>query len=143
MGTITSADIVFSLSIVPLFLVPQRIQGFASDDVTDVPTIRSVEVLMGVDGVLSGGFVNKEFEQHVALQADSLSNDVFETWWTQQQANNAVYRASGVLSVPSIGKEFNFVQGFLTGYKPLPPVRRLLQPRVYGLTWQKVVPVPL
>lgn len=143
MGSVTGADVTFTLAILPLFVVPQRIQGFASDDVSDVPSIRSVEVMMGVDGILSSGFVNVAVPQHVSLQADSLSNRVFEAWWTQMQATKSLYVATGLLSIPGIATEYVFVNGSLTGYKPLPAIKKLLQPRTYELTWQKVVPVPL
>lgn len=142
MGAITGADVTFTLAILPLFVIPQRIQGFASDDVADVPSIRSVEVMMGVDGILSSGFVNVAVPQHVALQADSLSNRIFETWWTQMQSTKAIYRATGLLTIPGISTNFVFTNGSLTGYKPMPAVKKLLQPRSYELTWEKVVPVP-
>lgn len=142
MGSITGSSVTFTLAIVPLFVVPQRIQGFANDDVTDVPTIRSVEVMIGVDGILSGGHVNVAIPQHIALQADSLSNRVFEAWWAQMQATGENYVAAGVLSMPSISTDFIFTNGMLTGYKPIPAVKKLLQQRTYELTWEKVVPVP-
>jgi hypothetical protein len=142
MGAITGADVTFTLAILPLFPIPQRIMGFASDDVSDVPSIRSVEVMMGVDGVLSSGFVNVAVPQHVALQADSLSNRIFETWWTQMQSTKSIYRATGFLSIPGIATNFVFTNGSLTGYKPMPAVKKLLQQRSFELTWEKVVPVP-
>jgi hypothetical protein len=139
---ITSANAVLSLAIPPLFPVPQNLQGFAADDVYDVPQIRSVETLMGVDGVLSGGFVYVAVLQRIMLQADSPSNAVFDQWWSQMQATQAVYVANGVIRLPSISTKFVQTTGYLTGYKPAPAARRVLQPREFEITWNSIQPQP-
>jgi hypothetical protein len=87
MSTLTGANAVLMLTIPPLFTTPQQIQGFAADDVYDLDEIESVETLMGVDGILSGGFVWKSQPQTIMLQADSPSNAVFDTWYSQQVAD--------------------------------------------------------
>lgn len=143
MGNITAANAVLTLSIPPLFPVPQQLQQFDVDDVYDVPQIKSVEVKMGVDGVLSGGFVYVQIPQRIVLQANSPSNAVFDTWWTQMQAAQDVYVASGIIRLPSIMTKFQMLVGFLTGYKPAPAAKKLLQPRDYEVTWQSISPAPI
>jgi hypothetical protein len=142
MGDITSANAVLALTIPPLFVIPQQLQGFATDDVYNVPAIESVEVLMGVDGVLSAGFVYKQVEQEIMLQADSISNAIFDTWWLQMQATLITYPAAGVISLPNIATKFIQVNGFLTSYSPAPQAKRLLQPRRFRITWNQISPVP-
>lgn len=142
MGTITSADAVFTLGIQVLFPAPQQLQGFAADDVYGVAQIKSVEVMMGVDGVLSGGFVFVAVPQEITLQADSDSNDLFDLWWTTMQSTKGVLRATGLIQLPSIATKFVHTSGFLTGYTPIPGAKKLLQPRRYEVTWQSIVPVP-
>jgi hypothetical protein len=142
MGDLTAANSVITLSIGTLFPVPQQLQGFAADDVMDIPRIQSVEVLMGVDGVLSGGFVFREIVQRIMLQADSASNAIFDQWWTQMVASLATFQATGQVRFPSIGTKFNLTGGFLTGYKPSPAARRILQPREYEITWNLIAPAP-
>jgi hypothetical protein len=144
MGTsITSANAILTLSVLPLFPVPQQLQGFAADDIYDVAAIKSVETVMGVDGVLSGGFVYVAIMQSITLQADSASNAIFDTWWTQMQAAQDVYVATAQIVLPSISTKFNMLNGFLTGYKPLADAKRTLQPRKYEITWNSVGPSPL
>lgn len=140
--SITSANAILMLSVVPLFPVPQQMQGFATDDIYDIPTIRSVEVMMGVDGVLSGGFVFAQVTQTISLQADSVSNSFFDTWWAQMQATRDVYVASGLIKLPSISTKFLQTAGYLTGYKPAPSAKKVLQPRSYEITWGSLVPAP-
>lgn len=142
MGTITSADAVLTLAVDIVFPAPVQIQGFAVDDIYNIPSVRSVEVMMGVDGVLSGGFVYTQMPQEITLQADSASNDLFDQWWGQMQANRAVYAASGQILLPSLGRKYTQSNGFLTGYTPAPPGRRVLQPRRYEITWQSIASAP-
>jgi hypothetical protein len=142
MASITGAGVVLTLTIPPLFPIPQQLQGFAVDDVYDIPQIKSVEVMMGVDGVLSAGFVYVQIPQEIILQADSASNGIFDTWWTQMQAAKDIYAASGLIKLPGLATKFSMINGFLTGYKPAPGAKRVLQPRRYEVTWQSIAPAP-
>ncbi len=119
-----------------------QLQGFATDDIFDIPTIQSVETMMGVDGVLSFGFVFKEIVMRIMLQADSASNAIFDTWWTQMVGSLITYPASGVITLPNISTQFLLTNGGLTGYKPAPGAKKLLQPREYGITWNLIAPAP-
>lgn len=141
MGDITSATAVLTLAVPPLFGSTQ-LQGFATDDVFDIPAIQSVETLMGVDGVLSGGFVYVEVPYEISLQADSLSNLLFDQWWTQMQATQATYTASGLIKLPGVATKFTLTNGFLKSYKPAPQAKKILQPRKFMLTWQSIAPAP-
>lgn len=138
---ISGATANLTLTILPLFPVPQQIQGFAADDVYDLDEIESVETLMGVDGVLSGGFVWKPQQQTIMLQANSASNAVMDTWWASMVAAKTTYTANGVITLPAIGLKFIQTTGYLTRYK-LPGTKKLIQPRRYGITWNLVVPAP-
>lgn len=142
MGAVTAADIVYTLTIPLVFTSPQLIQGYATDEVTDIPVLKSAEVMMGVDGILSAGFVYVPVPQTISLQADSASNDVFDAWWTQMQQTKQTYLASGLLKVPSIGKKYTLIGGVLTSYKPIANAKRLLQPRNYEITFQNIAPAP-
>jgi hypothetical protein len=138
---IGGSTVIMMLTIPPLFTVPQQIQGFATDDVTDFDQIQSVETMMGVDGILSAGFVWVPQMQTIRLQADSPSCDVFDVWYAQQTAGQRTYAANGVMQIPSIQKKFVQTSGFLTQYK-LPGVKKLVQPRTFGITWNLIVPAP-
>jgi hypothetical protein len=140
--SITAANAVLTLSIPPLFPVPQQIQGFAADDVFDIPQIKSVEALMGVDGVLSFGFVYVAITWEIILQADSKSNAIFDTWWTSNVAAQDNYAAFGLIKLPGISTKFTLTNGGLTGYKPAPGAKKLLQPRRYELMFQSIAPAP-
>lgn len=140
---IGSANSVLTLAIATLLPSPVQLQGFGVDDIYDIAQVKNIETLMGVDGVLSAGFVWKERVQTVTLQADSTSNDIFDMWNQNQESNLVSYPAQGLIRLPGIATKFIQTRGFLTGYKPAPKAGRLLHARTYEITWQRVAPAPV
>ena len=142
MGTITSANAVLVLSQTILFPAPVQIQQFAADDIYDMDQVRTIEALMGVDGVLSFGFMWAARMQNITLQANSPSNAFFDTINGQQEAAQDAYPLSGQITLPGITTKFAMINGGLTAYKPAPDAKRVLQPRRYQITWNRVIPAP-
>ena len=136
--TITSANAIIVLSIPVVFPAPQRIQGFSADDIFGTDQIDSAEVMMGLDGYLSAGFVFQPIKQNYTLQADSDSNDVFDQWWQAQQNLRDAIECQGNISLVSIGKKYALTRGFLTGYPPAPDGGKTLKPRKYTITWNEI-----
>lgn len=142
MGTITGANAIIVLSIPGVLNAPVQLQGFAADDVFNTEPIQSVETLMGVDGVMSQGFVFVSIKQMYSLQADSNSNSIFDQWWLAMQQAQDAFPASVVISLTTIGTKWNGTNGALTTYHPLPDTKKLLQPRRHGITWGRMFPAP-
>ena len=140
MSSITSANAIYTLSVTTLFPSPIQLQGFSAEDIFTTGPLASAETLMGLDGVLSGGFVYAPVVQNISLQADSGSNDIFDQWWAQQQNAKDVYTASGVVILQAIGKKWVMTNGFLTSYPPIPDAARTLRPRRFAITWNAVSP---
>lgn len=138
--TITSANAVFMLGIETIFPVPVRLQHYSADSMFTSDAIPTAEVSMGVDGRLSAGFIFVPFVQSIMLQADSASNAVFDQWFAQQQRTREAYAARGLITLPSVGKKYNLVRGFLTSYKAIPDAGKVLASRTHQITWE--VPVP-
>jgi hypothetical protein len=138
--SITAANAILMLSIPGLVPVPQQIQGFAADDVYDVDAIESAEVSMGVDGVMTAGFVYVPVKQNFTLQADSESVGIFDLWWATQQQAADVFYANGGIVLPSLGTKWTQTRGALTSWKPVPDAKKLLQPRKFTVTWQSIIP---
>lgn len=139
-GSLTSANIVLMLSVANLFDTPQQIQGFASDEAFDFSDVETSETVMGVDGILSAGWLPKELMQSISLQADSASNQFFEDWYANEQQARDLLIASGTVTYPSIGKQYNLVRGFLKGTSPAPKAGKILQPRKYSIVWNYIQP---
>lgn len=143
MASLTAANAVIVLAAPPIISVPFQLQGFSADDVFDTASIESAEAVMGVDGVLSGGFVYVAIKQGFTLQADSASNSFFDNWFLGQKALQDTVIGSGTISLPSLGIKYDLVRGFLTGYKPSPDAKKILQPRKFEITWQSATPSPI
>lgn len=143
MATLTAANSVITLSIAGVFGVPQQLQGFDVDDVFSTEAVQPAETKMGVDGILSGGWVPTEKKVTYTLQADSPSNEIFDTWNDFQQQQREVAIAQGGVMLPGLNLAFVKTRGFLTGYTAIADVKKLLQPRKFTITWQSVVRVPV
>ena len=138
--TLTAANSVILITIPGLYDIPQQLQGFATDDVFSSETVNPAETMMGVDGKLSAGWVPAEVKQTYNLQGDSDSIEIFEDWYAAQQTARELYRASGLASVTSVERKYTMRRGVLTGYSPTPSVKKVIQPRVFEITWEAVLP---
>lgn len=138
MSTLTSANSALSLQITDLYPVPQAIQGYATDDMFSVADIATAEVLMGVDGKLSGGYtpVPKVFE--IGLQADSPSNEIFEIWMNAQDAKTDLYIANATILLRSTGRSYALTRGILTMASPMPAAKKILQLRKFQITFESI-----
>ena len=143
MASITSANSIYMLAVTGLFITPQQLQGFAADDIFDTEPMENAEVLMGVDGVLSAGFVFVPVKQSVSLQADSASNTLFEAWYAAEQAAKEKYFATGIVRFPSISRSYALTNGVLSTYPAISDAKKVLQPRKYSITWGSVIGAPL
>jgi hypothetical protein len=142
MATLTSANSVYALVIANLYPAPVILQGYAADDMFRTAVVRPVEVQMGVDAILSGGWTAAPKVQNISLAATSESNLIFEQWYNAQQQAREVYIANAIITVPAISQVYTATKGFLTGYPPMADARRLLQPRVYEITWGEIIGAP-
>lgn len=141
---ISSQDAIFTLSISTLYPTPQQLQGWAADEAFATEALAPTEVLPGIDGILSGGFVYNPMKQTITFQANSLGSiGIFETWHVQQQAQLTTFVAQGIIRSPALGRKWTLVNGFLTNLVPIPEAKKLLQPRRFELTWQSFQPSPL
>lgn len=140
MADITGANATFIITIPTIFSIPQTLQGFAADDVFGTEPLDSVETRIGVDGLLSAGFVFKEVKLGINLQADSPSNQIFDVWWAQMQAQRATFVAQGVVILPALKTKWVLVNGFLTRYQPIPTVKKLVDPKRFEITWESISP---
>lgn len=140
MASISSANAILQILVDTVFPVPIQLQGFSADDIFTTNPLESAETLMGVDGILSGGFVFVAVKWEVSFQADSVSNSVFDQWYQSQQAVKDVFQAQGTLWLPSIGTKWALNNGFLTTFHSMPDARKVLQPRRNAITWESVSP---
>jgi hypothetical protein len=143
MGTITAANSVYMLAVTGLFPVPQLLQGYAADDAFSTDAVTPAEVVMGVDGRMSAGYVPYTTQQTIMLMPDSPSILLFDAWLAAQKAAGEVFRADAVISLPSIGQSYVMTFGILTSITPIAGVKKVLQSRSFTITWEGVSAVPI
>ena len=141
--SLTAANAVLMLSVPPIFTVPFPLVGFAADDVYDVDAVRRAETLMGVDGILSGGFVWEEVKQTIVFQGDSPTIPLIDQWDQAQLALQDVYNAGMTVTLLGVATTWICVKGFLMSWSPLPSAKKLIQPRRLMISWNITQPAPL
>jgi hypothetical protein len=119
------------------------VQGYSSDDAFATETVDTAEARMGVDGIMSAGWLPRMTKQTITLQADSPSVPLFEALVGAQDTVREVIFLDGILTLPSIGTSYALIKGVLTRTTPIPPAKRVLEPVTYELTWGSVQPAPV
>lgn len=138
MATLTSANSVLMLAVGGVYPVPQKIEGYATDDAFTFDAVQLAQVMMGVDGRMSGGYTPQPVVQTVSIQADSPSKTIFEVWLAAMKTARETFVANGTLSIPSTDRKYTLTRGFLTQAPPAPTARAILQPLTFQITWQDV-----
>ncbi len=141
--TLTAANCQLTLLAVPYLPVPTAIQGFASDSAFLVDTPAVAEVLMGVDGVMSFGYLPSITRQTIQLQADSPSVRWFEDLLTASKAAREAATLQGTIALPSLGKSIILTKGVLEQMTQFSPVGKILQPQNFQIAWNDIQVVPL
>lgn len=141
--TITAANSVFTLLVAGVFPAPRNIEQYAADDQFSVDSVDVAETLMGVDGVMSAGWVPAIIPMQVMLQANSPSVDLFEQWDGAQAVAREIITAVATIILPSVDKSFVLTNGVLKQVKRFPDGKRTLQPIPYMIHWGSVVSTPL
>lgn len=142
MRTITSATAQFSLAVVGLFNSPVLIAGWAADDAFLGEALENAEVVMGVDAKMSTGWVPNPVKVALVLQPDSPSIDVFNAWGVAQQGTKEVYLANASVYIPATTYKYALTKGVLSSWRPLPELKRIIQPQRFELTFESIVGGP-
>jgi hypothetical protein len=140
---LTVANSIIMLVIPDLFPVPQRLQGYAADDLMTTTPVKSIETVMGLDGILAAGWYPTPKEQTFVLQANSPSTFMFDEWQQAQEAARDGFAADAFITLPSIGRIYTCLRGFLTEYVAIPDARKILQPRRFQVTWESILGAPI
>jgi hypothetical protein len=143
MGDITSANSVLMIGAGSVYPSAQQIQDFAADDIFDIENLRVGEIMIGVDGKLSAGFVFEPVMQTIRLMAGSTSGVVFDTIYQYERTNVLKVQLNAVFKFPSLGITFTSQKGYMTTYKPMSDARKILQPRSFAFAWESFIAAPI
>lgn len=138
MSSITSANSIFIITVPGLYGSSVKLQGYATDKAFATEALEMSEVKMGVDGIMTAGYVPNPVKQKITLQADSQSKNIFNTIMSAMQQAKDIYWIQGVITLPSTGETFTLNQGVLSSLHPIPDAEKVLAPQEYEITWQSV-----
>ena len=141
--SITSANSQIMLAVVPVFPVPQQMQGYAAEDIFDTDDADLAEVVLGLDGKQSSGWIPHNVKWRITLMPNSPSISFFDALIAAQDALQDTFSLTGVVTLPGPGKKFSMNNGTLTRGKILPDAKKTLQPQTYEITWESVHPAPV
>jgi hypothetical protein len=141
--SITSATAQLSLGVTSLYNVPQAIQGFAVDDAFDTEALEMAETAMGVDGILTGGYVPNPTVMTITLMGDSDSVSFFDNWVGGVRNIRDLYYGFGTIYLVAVKKKYTLTKGILRNYPQMPDAKKTLQPVKYTIVWQSVLPQPV
>jgi hypothetical protein len=137
MADITSANSKLILQVPDVFPVPQVLQGYATDDAFASEEVDIAEVVKGVDGILSSGYIPAIYPMLLSFQADSLSiPNTMEAWRAADNAAKQKFFGQAVLLLPSLGLQWQFINGVLRRITPFPHAKKVLQPVSYRIEWE-------
>ena len=142
-GSITSANATFTLTVGGLFTSPQQIQQFGVDDAFDSEAVENGEIVKGVDGFIAAGWKPTMPKLNVNLMANSPSGTVFDQWFQaeQQQQNKLV--AQGIITLPGISTQYSLLNAYLFGFIHLPSAKATLQARKFVLIMDDISYSPI
>lgn len=141
--TITATNSVLMLAIGTIVPVPQKIEGFSSDAAFAFDDETIAEIVAGIDGNMSAGYVYTPTPQKITIMPNSRSYDLFALWRSTQKTLQEIVYANGSLSLPAIGVKATLTKGVLTVLKAAPTVAKTLQPIEYTITWESVTASPI
>lgn len=141
--SITSATAQLSLGVTSLYAAPQAIQGFAVDDAFDTEALEMAETAMGVDGILTGGYVPNPTVMTITLMGDSASVPFFDNWVAAERTIRDIYYGYGTIYMPGVKRKYAMTKGILRNYPQLPDAKKTLQALKYTIVWQSVLPAPV
>ncbi len=140
MTTLTSANSVLMLGVGLVFPVPQKIEGYATDETFAFEAVQLAQAVMGVDGRMSAGYTPQPVVQTISIQADSPSKFIFEAWIAAMKTAREVFYSNGTLAIPSLERKYTLQRGVLTQAPMVPTARSILQPMTFQITWENVSP---
>ncbi|CAI1171260.1 MAG: phage tail fiber protein [Serratia proteamaculans] len=116
-------------------VVPQYYPGgfdvddYAADDMFEAGALQNKEDMMSADGKYHAGFVFNPTEFTINLMPTSKASSLIDSWYAAERAVISAFGCNATLTIPALQAKYNFVNGVLFTWTPVPPGKRILQPR--------------
>ena len=136
MSNITSSNAQIVLTVKNLFPSGLPLQNFGTDQSATQDEETFGETRMGVDGKLAAGYTPTPKKVTITFEADSPSLEGMNMVVSMQNALKQLFECGLTVMIPSIGKTFTYTKGYLITGKPLPDLKKVLDPVSYTFEFE-------
>lgn len=136
LGEITSANATIILTVDELYPAGVQLMNFSADTAADTDENELSQVRMGVDGGMAAGFTPNPYGVTISLEASSPSRKVFQRIRQAMKVNRKIYECSLEIRIPSIGETHRYSHGVMNNAKPMPGVKKVLDPTTAKFSFQ-------
>lgn len=126
---ITSANSKLRIVVPSLFPAGFDVDDYAADSMFETAALQNAEDMMSADGKYHAGFIFNPTEFTINLMPTSAAGALLDQLYAAERTAIGKFAVNATLTVPSLDSKWNFVNGVLYTWNPLPPGRRVLQPR--------------
>jgi hypothetical protein len=119
------------------------VDDYAADNMFETGALTNTEDAMSADGKYHAGFIFNPTEQTITLMPTSNAGFLIDDWWVAERTAICKFACNMVLTVPALGRKWNFVNGVIHTWTPNPPGRRVLQARPAVFHFESVTPSPI
>lgn len=137
LGKLTSADATIILSVNELYPNGVKLEGFSTDAMMATEDVTIAEARMGVDGRLSAGYIPSPKNITITLEATSPSLEVMQTIFNYNETTLSQPECTMTITIPSLQEVITLTQGCLTKGRPIPDLKKLLDPTNWGFTFAR------
>ncbi len=137
---ITSANSALRIVVPAFYPGGFDVDDYATDQMFETAPLQNKEDMMSADGKYHAGFIFNPTELTVTLMPTSNAIGLIEDWATAERTAISAFACNAVLTVPALGKKYNMVNGVLYSVAPVPPGRRVLQPRPVVFHFESITP---
>ena len=138
MNNITSANATAYMVVKDLYPTGFALNNFSTDQAVDQSEATIAETRMGVDGYMAAGYVPSIKAVTIQFEASSPSVQYLNNLYLASQKNRRTYEVTLLVKVPSVNKTYTYSGGVLKTGKPLPGLKKVLDPVSYGFDFEKM-----
>ena len=138
MNNITSANATAYMVVKDLYPQGFALNNFSTDQAIDQGEDTIAETRMGVDGHMAAGYAPSIKTVTIQFEAASPSVPYMNTVYLASQKNRRTYECTLVITVPAVGKVYTYSYGVMKTGKPLPSLKKTLDPVSYGFEFENI-----
>ncbi|QHJ83901.1 MAG: hypothetical protein [Caudoviricetes sp.] len=135
---ITSANSSLRIVVPEYFPSGFDVRDYSADRMFEAGALQNKEDMMSADGKYHAGIIFNPTELTINVMPTSDAGQRFDEWFAAERAGISSFTCNATLSVPSLDAKWNFVNGVLYTWTPVPAGARVLQPRAAVFRFESV-----